>query len=335
MNLTYTAKRAAMAVFVALFICAAGSTAALAQSSSSLHAACTNDNGSLFRVDNSGDREFDFTLMQTNGDEMSISGSAYPIGRGGAYAYLPAGAMAELVVNGDVIATASANMDPCPTASADAGRPVCEGLKLDPRARQALFVAAADYRGVSSIDITVNNGKVLVYDPHALFILDAGGSPAPVFEVSGGTRTFDAGKLFNAGYGLLLKGNDSGPVAFFATVHSPGGVVECDPQFAVTANETPDQLADAIVLNQNYPNPFKGNTEIGFMLDAPTSVTLQVHDLLGRKVATLVEGELAAGTHAFSWNGLDDASQRVASGTYFYRLEADGRMLSRTMTLLR
>ena len=66
MNLIPTAKGAVAAVFIALLACAGGSTAALAQGqeSSPLHAACTDENGSLFRIDNFDEREYDFTLRE-------------------------------------------------------------------------------------------------------------------------------------------------------------------------------------------------------------------------------------------------------------------------------
>ena len=338
MKLTHTAKGAAAAVLVAILACAGGSTAAFAQEEegSLLQAACTDENGSLFRIDNFDEREYDFTLMEAGEGGMAVSGSAYPIGRGGAYAYLPAGASAELMVRGEVVATAEADPMACAAATVDAGRPICEGIGLDPETREALFVGASGMRGVSMIDITVENGKVLVYDPHALFVLEAGGAPAPVFEVESGMATFDAGMLFNAGYGLLLQGNESGKVAFFATIHSPGGMVECDPQFAVaSANEEASEVPEKVALDQNYPNPFNPTTEIRFTLTDPGQVTLQVYDLLGRKVATLVDGELSAKAHAVTWNGRDAAGQPVASGTYLYRLETDGFSKTRTMTLIK
>lgn len=345
MYVSSTLLRAPAAALVALLALAGAGAPALAQASSgSLVAVCTDDGGALFRVDNPGDREFDFTLRQAGGGE-SVSGSAYPIGRGGAFAYLPAGSEAELVTRPDaggaedVMATAMANTDACPTAAVDTGRPMCEGLKLDRDTRQALFVGASEFRGVSRIEITVENGRVLVYDPHALFVVDAGGAPAPVFEVNSdmmgsATATFDAGALFNAGYGMLLQGNDSGPVAFFATVHSPGGVVECDPQFA-TAAEGPGDEAGALALGQNAPNPFEATTEIPFSLDQAGPVTLRVYDVLGRRVATLVDGELAAGAHSAAWSGTTEAGQPAASGTYVYRLEAGGQTLTGRMTVVR
>ena len=338
MNVLHAPRRAAAVAAVAALILTGAGTPALAQDDGDrLEAVCTDEGGALFRVDNFEDREYDFTLREAEGGDAAVSGSAYPIGRGGAFAYLPAGASAELVVRGEVVATAEADGSACPTASADAGRPVCEGLKFDAETREALFVGASEFRGVSEIEITVENGRVLVYDPHALFVVDAGGSPAPVFEVGGGagrqTATFDAGALFNAGYGLLLQGEASGPVAFFATITSPGGVVECDPQFG-TSGEAPAE-AGALALGQNAPNPFGASTEIAFTLEEPGEVALRVYDVLGRRVTTLVDGDLPAGEHSVSWGASDGAGQPVANGTYLYRLEAGGRVLSRTMTVLR
>jgi hypothetical protein len=70
-------------------------------------------------------------------------------------------------------------------------------------------------------------------------------------------------------------------------------------------------------LDQNYPNPFNPTTTISFTLPAKSFVTMNVFDLLGREVATLVSGELGAGRYTRRW---DVAG--VASGVYFYRLQA-------------
>jgi hypothetical protein len=336
MNPTHTLQTGAAAVLVAVLALAGTATPALAQDADALVAVCTDDDGALFRVDNTGDREYDFRLRQAGGGAY-VAGSADPIGRGGAFVHLPAGSTGELVVRDEVVATAAASDAPCPAAAVDMGRPMCEGLGIDEGSRQALFVGASEFRGVSQIDITVENGRVLVYSPHALFVLDAGGVAAPVFEVEATmgmrtTETFDAGALFNAGYGLLLEGNAEGPVAFFATIYSPGGVVECDPQFGTPGEVTE---AEGLALLQNAPNPFEGGTEIRFTLDEGGEVSLRVYDVLGRRVATLAEGELAAGPHAVTWDGTDEAGLSAASGTYLYRLDAGGRTLMRRMTLLR
>lgn len=89
-------------------------------------------------------------------------------------------------------------------------------------------------------------------------------------------------------------------------------------------------LPTGIELHQNYPNPFNAETQITFSLPRKSSVTLTVIDLLGRQVATLLDGARKAGTHTATWDATN-----ASSGVYFYLLEADGVKLSRKMLLLK
>jgi hypothetical protein len=70
-------------------------------------------------------------------------------------------------------------------------------------------------------------------------------------------------------------------------------------------------------LDQNFPNPFNPSTVIGYRLPADARVSLIVYDVLGRKVATLVDGPMAAGSHTSRWDALS-----CGSGVYFARLTA-------------
>ena len=88
-------------------------------------------------------------------------------------------------------------------------------------------------------------------------------------------------------------------------------------------------------LAQNSPNPFNPCTEIRFTLARPTHVTLEVLDLSGRVVAVLEDGRRDAGDHVVTWSGSGDDGHRIASGTYFYRLRADGAAETRKMILLK
>lgn len=90
-----------------------------------------------------------------------------------------------------------------------------------------------------------------------------------------------------------------------------------------------------LALGTNYPNPFDPETKIRFALPHAGRVELAVYDISGRRVATLVSDELEAGRHEVGWQGRDADGRRVASGVYFSRLEADGRVLTRKMLLLR
>ena len=94
-------------------------------------------------------------------------------------------------------------------------------------------------------------------------------------------------------------------------------------------------LAASAALDQNYPNPFNAATTIGYALAAAGAVELAVYDLLGQRVATLVDGWRGAGAHRVQWHGRDAADTAVASGVYFYRLATGGRDLVRELVLLK
>ncbi|MBI5470860.1 MAG: T9SS type A sorting domain-containing protein, partial [Ignavibacteriae bacterium] len=79
------------------------------------------------------------------------------------------------------------------------------------------------------------------------------------------------------------------------------------------AKETPTQFA----LHPNYPNPFNPTTQIKFDLPEASHITLAVYDVLGRKVAELVNGQVVEGYHTATWN-----AGSVASGVYFARFTA-------------
>ena len=88
-------------------------------------------------------------------------------------------------------------------------------------------------------------------------------------------------------------------------------------------------------LLQNYPNPFNPETVIRFDLAHQEYVSLKVYDLLGREVATLVEGKMPPGRHQAVWNRTQNPGQSLASGVYLYRLLAGGFSAARTMLLLK
>jgi flagellar hook assembly protein FlgD len=63
-------------------------------------------------------------------------------------------------------------------------------------------------------------------------------------------------------------------------------------------------------------------TQIAFSLPAESRVKLTIFDILGREIATLADDQRTAGSHTVSWGGMNAAGKRVASGVYFYHLEA-------------
>ena len=88
-------------------------------------------------------------------------------------------------------------------------------------------------------------------------------------------------------------------------------------------------VPDAYILEQNYPNPFNPSTTIEYQVTTPGFVAVKVYDLQGRLIETLAEGDHVSGVHSLQW----DASS-LASGTYFYRIEANGRAYQAKKALL-
>jgi hypothetical protein len=97
-----------------------------------------------------------------------------------------------------------------------------------------------------------------------------------------------------------------------------------------TSIETATELPDGIALEQNYPNPFNPTTRISYTMPVSGTAHLAVYDLLGREVAVLVNGPVAAGSQFVNF----DASA-LSSGVYMYRLTAGGQTLTRKMTLMK
>ena len=90
-------------------------------------------------------------------------------------------------------------------------------------------------------------------------------------------------------------------------------------------------------LFQNYPNPFNSSTEIKYSLPnvkASYQVQLKIYDVLGRLVKVVVDQEQSAGSHTINWDGTDLRRNHVASGVYFYSLEAGDLKLIRKMLVL-
>lgn len=94
--------------------------------------------------------------------------------------------------------------------------------------------------------------------------------------------------------------------------------------------EPGDNLPESYSLSQNFPNPFNPVTEISFSLPSPSDVTLEIFNVMGQKVATLVNRRLEAGNHSYTWDGSE-----VASGVYLYRFQADDYSASRKMVLMK
>jgi hypothetical protein len=95
------------------------------------------------------------------------------------------------------------------------------------------------------------------------------------------------------------------------------------------------ELPVSFSLSQNYPNPFNPSTVIEFTVPSRGHIELSVYNLLGQRVATLVDEPMNPGVYRAVWYGTDQAGRRVASGIYFYRLKADQFLKTKKMVLLK
>lgn len=102
-----------------------------------------------------------------------------------------------------------------------------------------------------------------------------------------------------------------------------------DPTVAVEERDS-ETLPTDFRLSQNFPNPFNPNTVIGFQLPVNSRVTLKVFDVNGREVATLVDGEMAAGNHAVTF-----APGETTTGLYFYQLTVGTFRATKRLVLIK
>ena len=90
------------------------------------------------------------------------------------------------------------------------------------------------------------------------------------------------------------------------------------------------ELADRFTLEQNFPNPFAQQTDIGFTVSQTDHVKLVIYDLLGKEKSVLVDGIMAPGAYSYTWDALSEAS-----GMYYYSLSVGSQTSTRSMILAR
>ncbi|MGB8656242.1 MAG: FlgD immunoglobulin-like domain containing protein [Candidatus Zixiibacteriota bacterium] len=88
-------------------------------------------------------------------------------------------------------------------------------------------------------------------------------------------------------------------------------------------------------LSQNHPNPFNPVTEIRYTLHRPAEVSVQLYNLLGQKIRTLVNERQMPGSHSVAWDGKNTEGKPVSSGIYFYKVEVNGVSQTKKMVLLK
>jgi hypothetical protein len=99
--------------------------------------------------------------------------------------------------------------------------------------------------------------------------------------------------------------------------------------------QTVELVPASFKLNQNYPNPFNPSTVISYQLASMSKVRIKVYDVLGKEIATLVNGQKPAGNYQVVWDGTDNFGNKVTSGVYFYRIDTDNFVQTKKMILMK
>jgi len=117
------------------------------------------------------------------------------------------------------------------------------------------------------------------------------------------------------------------------------GMVPERPNGVKDETHSEPSLPQEYSLFQNFPNPFNPTTVIRYQIPAISTqqsvVSLKIYNILGQRVRTLVNKEQVPGYYSVVWNGRDDYGREMASGVYFYRLEAGSYSSSKKLLLLK
>jgi hypothetical protein len=195
--------------------------------------------------------------------------------------------------------------------------------------RTPTYVAAADFDMDGDSDLVVTNMN---------------SNTISVYQNNSGTFAFDADYNVARGPRMVL------PIDIDGDIDKDLVVCNCfDGMITVLLNRTTlppiptdvednpahTALPDDYVLQTNYPNPFNPSTTIKYALPERSHVTISIYNILGRKIATIVDDTKAAGEYKAVWDGRDYENHPVASGLYLYQIKTDKYTESRKMLLLK
>lgn len=213
-----------------------------------------------------------------------------------------------------------------------------------------ISVLLNQHNGVFSEAVNYDVGSY----PVIVFAADLDGDSYADLAVAN-TASDNISVLINNGYGDFIAAGDYGagdrPVAVFGSDVDGDGDIDLaaansnSDDVSILLNRTiisdaddqtdEYQIRGDFALFQNYPNPFNPSTRIEYTILKREHVVVTIHNLLGQKIATLVDETEPAGQHSVIWNGRDCRGGQVASGVYFYRLQTSEIFRAKKMILLK
>jgi len=164
---------------------------------------------------------------------------------------------------------------------------------------------------------------------------------AGIGQVCGGIARLSGDGLGKSGSGDLFKvrfkAKHSGRARELSNLHmrciDPSGFGWYDIKYQ--QKYSGELLPQDYFLAQNYPNPFNSNTNIRLAIPKSGQVNLTVFNIQGQLVRTIIDGELQAGYHMFTWDGRSDAGELVGSGLYYYLFRSSDYKSTKKMVLVK
>ena len=130
--------------------------------------------------------------------------------------------------------------------------------------------------------------------------------------------------------------NYTGTFEYYCVYHRSLGMIGTITVEPATYVKSGNSEPYSYSLEQNYPNPFNPSTTIKYSIPRQSFVTLKIYNILGREVATLVDGEKPAGNYEVEFNTEQTTNNiQLASGVYFYQLKAGDYLSTKKMILLK
>jgi len=126
----------------------------------------------------------------------------------------------------------------------------------------------------------------------------------------------------------LVNGDEY--TAGVVAVYDEGDAEVVEITFTYTGTEAGNDIVATTMLNGNYPNPFNPVTSIAYSIKDAGNVTIEVYNLKGQLVKTLVNEVKETGDHTAIWNGTDNSNKSVSSGVYFYKMVSVGSISTYT-----
>lgn len=183
--------------------------------------------------------------------------------------------------------------------------------------------------GIIDTILTVN-----YYGNRKMLVIDRYSGPSPCDTLSTGDVPLWMQKTFLVtGVGIIEEWYEGGPGRYL-TGAIIDGVVYGNPSEINKDTET-IKAPDYISLSQCYPNPFNQNTTIKYTLHIKGNVSLNIYDLKGRRVKTMVNCFQNVGTYSVCWDGSDSNNKAVQSGLYFYEITVNQYKTIKKMIFLK